>query len=97
MKIKDLESFIELEKEIGTLCVNIFNYVKENFPNKVRYGINAFFDSKILNENGLTVKYYDNGEIMTYHYLPTIPLHLLEDENSWKQFLDEYYDKQKLN
>ena len=92
MKVKDLKSFIKLDKEISTLCVNIFNYVKENYIHKLRYGTDSLFCGKFLNEDGLLIKYYDYENIMSYQYLVTIPLHLLNDESLWKKFLDEYYD-----
>ena len=93
MKTKDLETFIRLEKELGSLCVNIFNYVKENYVHKLIYGVDSLYCDKFLTEDGLTIRFYDYGGIMSNHYLPTIPLHLLENDNSWKEFLDEYYGK----
>lgn len=93
MKTKDFETFIRLEKELGSLCVNIFNYVKENYITKLRYGVDSLFSDKFLNEDGLTIRYYDFGGIMSNQYLVTIPLHLLDNESLWKAFLDDYYGK----
>lgn len=94
MKAKDIETFINLKEEISLLADKIFDYVKDNYIDQLKFGKWSANESEVLDEYGLEIKYYDAGyDIYEYGYLPTIPIHLLDDDNSWKQFIDDYYGK----
>lgn len=92
MKTKDFETFIKLKEEIGLLADKIFDYVKGKYVDQLQFGKWSANESEDLDEYGLHIKYYDAGyDLYACDYLPTIPIHLLEDENSWKNFIDDYY------
>ena len=92
MKTNDLETFIRMQEEISLLADKIFDYVREKYVDHLQFGKWSANESEDLDEYGLQIKYYDVGyDLYVCDYLPTIPIHLLEDENSWKQFIDDHY------
>ena len=92
MKTKDFETFIKLKEEISLLADKIFHYVKEKYVDQLQFGRLSEIDGEDLYESGLEIKYYYYGyDIYDCDHLPTIPIQLLENERSWKKFIDDYY------
>lgn len=94
MKIEEIKKILSLKEELDNLSSNIFQYVKDKYLNQLKFYSYSSYGDYNVDEKYLSIEYYDYGyDVYENDYLPDIPIEHLEEEASWKKFLDEYYEK----
>ena len=97
MNVQDIKNFIKVKEELSNLSFDIFYYVKEKYVDQLEFGrYSSYSKYYFINEKELCIEYYEYGyDCYNENWLPKIPIEFLEEETSWKKFLDDYYEKKK--
>lgn len=87
-----LDGYLNGLDTIDELVHEIFKYVKSNYQEYLEFGKYSRLDEWKLDENKLSIKYYDRGyDLYDYCWLKDIPVeNLLND--TWKEFIDEHFN-----
>lgn len=96
MNIQDIKTFIRVYNKLEDVSTKIFQYIKDNYLDQLRFGRYSRYQEFFIIANRLYISYYNPAnELGECSYLPSIPIELLETESSWQQFLDSDFEKRR--
>lgn len=88
-----LDGYLNGLDTIDKLVCEIFKYVKSNYQEYLAFGKYSRLDEWKLDENKLSIKYYDHGyDLYDYcWFFKDIPVDILLND-TWKEFIDEHFN-----